>query len=262
MKKTVLYFLIIPLVAFSQSKVIDAKLYQSISIIADDFIGYDSYDFCYYISNNVLFKKQNEKIFQYQNLQYGKITKVDIVNPLRILIFYENFNAVVLIDNQFNEIQTILFSELENPTIVSAIGTCGQNKLWLYNSLTQQIELFDIITNTSKAINVPIKEKFLFYQTDLNYFQWIDANFIWHISNIYGNIKQNGKINSIENLQIINSDLIIFKLDKEILLKNIYTKNEYKIENIENSFEKMFYKDQILSIFTNHLILRYKIILP
>ena len=261
MKYSIL-LLFITFVGFGQSKIIEAKLFQTLEVKADDFIGYDNFDSYYYNLNNVLYKKTKDKLYQYQNLKFGNITKVDLVNPLRILVFYADFNSAVLLDNQFNEIQSISFSELETPTIVSAIGLSGQNKLWIYNTTNQQIGLYDLSSKTIKDLNVPIKEKFTFYQTDLNYFHWIDSNSIWNTSTIFGNVTTNGKINSQQNLQIKDSEIIIYEIDNLVYIENTLTKNKYQISNIENSFEKMFYKDQILSIFTNHRILRYKIKLP
>lgn len=50
-------------------------------------------------------KKNNTQLWQYKNLSLGKITKIDLQNPLKIVLFYEGFNSVILLDNQLNEIQ-------------------------------------------------------------------------------------------------------------------------------------------------------------
>jgi hypothetical protein len=70
----------------------------------------------------------------------GKITKVDLQNPLKIVLFYESFNVAPL-DNQLNEIQKINFSSNANPIVITATGIASQNQLWVYNSLNQQIGL-------------------------------------------------------------------------------------------------------------------------
>ena len=45
--------------------------------------------------------------------EHRKIKKVDLINPLKVTLFYEEFNTVVLLDNQMNEIQKIDFSKNE-----------------------------------------------------------------------------------------------------------------------------------------------------
>jgi hypothetical protein len=62
-------------------------------IQADTYSGEDAYGFQYFIKNNVLFKKSNNTFFQYKNLSLGKITRVDLQNPLRILLFYQDLTA-------------------------------------------------------------------------------------------------------------------------------------------------------------------------
>jgi hypothetical protein len=50
-------------------------------------------------------------------------------------------------------------------------------------------------------------------------------------------------------------DDTLYLLDRNIA-------QEYKIENVKKTFKNYYYKDQILSIFTNHGITNYKITIP
>jgi len=129
-----------------QSQNISAIKRDFYAFDADYFAGFDGFNSYYYVKDNVLYKKYEETIIQYQNLAFGKIKKVDLLNPLKIVIFYSDFNTVVVLDNQLNEIQKIEFSRLETPIIVSSTGISGQNKLWFFNTLNQQIGLYDLTT--------------------------------------------------------------------------------------------------------------------
>ena len=101
----------------------------------------------------MFFKKKKNKISQYQNLHFGTISSVDIINPLRIVLFYKNQNAAVIIDDQFNEILTISFSEIENPLLANYVGYAANNKLWIVTEDTQQIGLYDIcLLYTSRCV--------------------------------------------------------------------------------------------------------------
>ena len=93
------------MIMFGQIQTLNPKFVNSILFEADDFIGFDNIGNYYYIKNNVLFKKTESTILQYQNVSLGKIKKVDIINPLKIVLFYEDFNSVVFLDNLMNEIQ-------------------------------------------------------------------------------------------------------------------------------------------------------------
>jgi hypothetical protein len=231
-------------------------------IDADSFIGFDGYNNCFYIKNNVLFKKIGNSNFQYQNPYLGKITRVDILNPLKIIVFYEEFNMVMVLDNQLNEIQKIDFSKLESPVIASAVGISGQNKLWLYNSLNQQIGLYDLNSNTYQNLGIPIKENPFYYQTNFNYFQWIDKQNNWNTCTIYGRIFSNGKLETASIIQFLNENKVLFKINNLLYVRDLNTNKLYEIEIVEKSFKNFYYKDQILSIFTNKGITNYKITIP
>ncbi|WP_395043347.1 hypothetical protein [Flavobacterium sp.] len=248
---------------FSQSKIIAVTKLDFITLKTDKFIGFDGFNNCFYSDENVLFKKSDSLSLQYQNLSLGKITKVDILNPLKIIVFYEEFNSVIILDNQLNEIQKIDFSNLETPIIVSAIGISGQNKLWVFNSLNQQIGLYDLITNQFKNLGIPIKEGFNYYQTDFNYFQWIDKQQKWNTCTIFGRVFQNASLDfNYNNIQLLNENKILFSDHNLLYFKDKNTSRTYQIEIVEKSFKNFYYKDQILSIFTDKGITNYKIILP
>lgn len=235
---------------------------ETIVFKADAFVGLDGFSNCFFIKNNVLYKKIGSSFLQYQAISLGKISKVDITNTLKVVLFYEEFNTVVVLDNQLNEIQKIDFSKLETPIVASAIGVAGQNKLWVFNSLTQLLGLYDVNTNTYQPIGNPIKEGFSYYQTNFNYFEWVDNQNIWNTSNIYGRVVPNGKIEVGTNLQLLEKNKVLICKDTTLYLYDRNLDKHYEIEIVEKSFKNFYYKDQILSIFTSNGITNYKITLP
>ncbi len=248
--------------SFSQNlKLMPTKI-DSIAIDADSFIGFDGFNNCFYTKNNVLFKKVGDSNLQYQNPSLGKIAKVDILNPLKIIVFYEEFNAVMVLDNQLNEIQKVDFSKLETPVVASAIGISGQNKLWVFNSLNQQIGLYDLNSNMYQNLGMPIKDGVSYYQTDFNYFQWIDKQNNWNTCTIYGRIFSCGKVETTSKMQLLNENKVLLSKDNLLFIRDKNANKLYEIEIVEKSFNNFYYKDQILSIFTNKGITNYKITIP
>ena len=262
MKKIIFLLVCFSISVLCQAQKIEATPINLIVFEADEFIGFDGFGNYFFIKNNVLYKNGGTKSLQYQNLSLGNIKKVDVINPLKVLVFYEEFNAVVLLDNQMNEIQKITFSTNETPIIASAIGMSGQNQLWLYNSVDQQIGLYDLSNNQYKNLGVPIKENLLFYQTDFNYFHWIDKQNQWFSCNIFGRVENNGPLENQNQMQLLENNKLIYAKENGLFLLDRNINMEYKIEIVEKSFQKFYYKDQILSIFTNQGITNYKINLP
>ncbi len=263
MKKVILLLFIASFsVAFSQNQKLTPLKIDIIRFDGDAFLGYDSFGFYYTIKNNVFSKINKRDTLEYKNISLGKIAKVDLQNPLKIVLFYENFNAVVILDNQLNETQKINFSENPTPIIASAIGIASQNQLWIYNSLNQQLGLYDYLNNIHKTISVPFTENIKHYSSDFNVFHWVDNKNNWHICDIFGKIKSKGIIPDFDSIEIINENQIIYSKDAVLTLYDLDKGKKNEIEISEKRFKKFYYKDQILSIFTSAGITNYKITIP
>lgn len=226
------------------------------------YVGFDGLGNNYYIKNNV-FSKQNEtQTWEYKNVALGKITSVDYVNPLKIVVFYEDFNTIITLDNQLNEIQKLNLFEIDNTIFASKIGMASQNQFWIYNALTQQILLFDYLKNTSKSIGNPIAENIKYTQSDFNNFYWIDEINNWYAIDIFGKVTLLANIPPFEKIQIVDNEKLLFSRDNTLYCLNNKSKTVFEIEIVEKSFRNFYYKDQILAIFTNQQIKNYKIKLP
>ncbi len=262
--KKLIYILLFLATVFGygqSSKIVPARI-DSVAINADKFIGTDGFKNYYYSKNNVFYKKNAEEILQYQELSLGAITKVDIQNPLKIIIFYEQFNTVVVLDKQLSEVQRIEFSKLNQSIVASAVGIAGQNKLWVLNSSKQQLGLYDLVSAQYKEVGTNIREAFNYYQTNYNYFQWITKNNQWNACDLYGKIFTIAKADSFVDCQIIDENKLLYLKGNILFLRDYADDKLYEIKIVEKSFRKFYYKDQILSIFTNQGITNYKLTLP
>lgn len=250
-------------ISFGQEKGCLAIKQNTIALIADDFLGYDQFGYHYSLKNNVLSKTKDKESFEYKNISLGKPTKIDFQNPLKIMLFYENFNTIILLDNQLSETQKINLSENNLPITATAAGLASQNRLWIYNSLTQQIGLFDYLKNSFQLITPPFEGNIKHYESNFNSFQWIDEQLNWYSCDVFGKISNQGKVLHFDQIQIsTDQKIIIYKASGKIFLQDWNTNSVYTIENVEKSFKNFFYKNQILSIFTNQEITNYKIITP
>lgn len=262
-KKLILLIFIVHFsLVLAQEKSLKVTFLSTQKIDADDFVGVDGLGNMYYLKDNTLIKNNKTESWQYGNISLGKITRVDIQNPLKIVLFYENFNTIILLDSQLNETQKINFAENTIPLLVSSMGIASQNRLWIYDSASQQIGLFDYLKNTFDPIAPSFQGNFKYYNSDFNTFQWIDEKLNWYSCDIFGKITALGRISDFEQIQTTEKQFVIFSKDKKLHLQDLRTNSIYTIENIEKSFKKFYYKDQILSIFTSQEISNYKIPIP
>ena len=248
-------------VVFGQPKIAVTKI-PTKALKADTFVGYDNFGFGYFITDNVFSKITGNGILEYKNLSLGKIARADIQNPLQIVLFYENFNTAVLLDNQLNETLKIPFSENGTPIIAAAVGMASSNRLWIFNSLSQKVGLFDYLKKEYRELTVSFSGKVKLYDTDFNYFYWIDEYGNRFACDIYGKVAEYGKFADCDQFKIVDSKWILFSKNGNLYAYEVASDKKITLEIDEKTFKSFQYQAQILAIFTTEGITNYKITLP
>lgn len=220
---------------------------------ADVFFGVDQFDNTYYGLDNVLYKTTPSKTYQYQNLALGTISSVSIYNPLEIVVFYRDFNTVVILDKALNEIQKIPFLN-KNITLVAK---AGKNQLWLYNDDDQQLELYNYQTKTTIAKSQPQGIVLPFELKATANFAWIETFDKLLVFNNYGNLV-NTYTFDFDDFTLLNNDSVLFNFNSEFFLadKNIQEnrlKVSFKIENTSFANDKLY-------LFFNNRIFIYQLL--
>jgi hypothetical protein len=235
---------------------------NSIKIECDVFLGFDNQQNNYSIKNNILIKNSETITYQYNNLGLGKITRVDFQNPLQIVVFYKNFNTVVLLDNQLNEIKKIDFNLKSTPVTLEAVALSSQNQIWIYDSISSKIGLYNVNTDTFKWISTMLENPILHYESDYTHFYWTDINLSLYRISIYGTIEKLVILPKFEAIQLTKSNNLIYQIEHQLYYYDLTSKSSSKIAIDEKIISKFFFRDGILSIFTQNEITNYKIILP
>lgn len=74
----------------------------------------------------------NKLQYSFKNYNIGEIAVVDLTNPHKILVFFKDFQTLLVLDNTLSPIQTIKLSYTDYCT---AAGTSNDGNIWLYNSI-------------------------------------------------------------------------------------------------------------------------------
>ena len=223
------------------------------------FLGTDEYDVPYFLSNNMLIKKTDTQVFEYKNLSLGTISKIDLQNPLKIVLFYQDFNSIITLDNQLNETNFVQLSNYKTPILATAVGMSAKNKFWIFNSLSQKIGLFDFLINEYQEITPPINSNTSFYNSDFNFISWIDTQNQLVTCDVFGKIESYTIQHKYDSILIIENYIIIGRQKNQIFWVDVLKNTEKEIKISEKTFENFSYKNQILTIFTNQKLSRYKI---
>jgi hypothetical protein len=96
-------------------------------------------------NNLILYNNEGQKLFSYSNSFLGNISFVDVSDPMRILLYFKDFNKVVFLSNKLTEIGSPI--ELDNAgySQVSACCTSNSGGFWIFDS--QKFQLIRLNNN-------------------------------------------------------------------------------------------------------------------
>ena len=247
-------------ISVNSQEFIEATLVKKTDFTADVFVSTNNFETTFYILDNVLFKNSKEiksLDIGYSNFQLGNITSVNTFNPLKINIFYRDFNTVLILDNRLAEIFKIDFNSQSNYKNVSHISTGSDNTIWLFNQNTQQLELFDYKTNTSSAKTLPIQSAVLDLKSNFNYC-WILTEKQLYMYDYFGNLIK--KINNQGFTSIvIDDENIVLKKDNALfyLKKNSEIIIPISLPNL--LINQFFVTNETLYIYDNETLRQFQL---
>jgi hypothetical protein len=132
-------------------------------------------------------------IFVYQNKQLSQISFVDVSNPFGILLFYRDFNTVVILDENLAQYYSL---NLQKYGIeASAVCLYSSEEIIIFDEVTTEIIFFDIINqkiNTKKYIDVNEHINFIIYQNNKIYLFSDNKVYIY---DYFGNLLKIKRIN-------------------------------------------------------------------
>ncbi|HNV95491.1 MAG TPA: hypothetical protein PKG63_03380 [Bacteroidales bacterium] len=108
--------------------------------IKSNFITSDIFDNVYVISKSDLkqLNSTGDVLKTYSNRNLGDITFVDATNPMRILLFYANFNQVVFINTKLSPISEPVSLDDLGFTSVGIACSSSQNGFWIFDTRNSQ----------------------------------------------------------------------------------------------------------------------------
>jgi hypothetical protein len=117
-------------------------LLKKISVTATDF-AVDPLGNCYFVTANDQLKKVNDRgdslgVFNLTK-KYGKLSYIDVSNPLKVLLFFKDYATLITIDRFMNVINTLDLRK-RNIYQLKAVTTSYDNQLWFYDEQDAKIK--------------------------------------------------------------------------------------------------------------------------
>jgi len=218
-KKIAFLFLISALagvISFAQT---DSVFRFSKNISGDfTYFNVDNLDNIYLLNSSNQLKKLNsngDSVGIFNDVRkYGKLFSIDVTNPLKLLLYYQNFSTVVVLD-RFLNIRNVINLRKQNIFNVKAIATSYDNNIWLFDEgdaklkkiddngevLTETVDcrlLFDTIPSPTQIID---QDGFVnLYDPEKGFF----------IFDIYGALKVKLPFRQWKNVEVLNKNLYGF----------------------------------------------------
>ncbi len=170
----------------------------------------------------------NGKLFaRYSNLKLGNITSVDATNPLKLLLYYRDFQQIVFLDNQLTANSEPISLEALGYEQTDLVCAGANNSFWIYNKQNNELLRFNETSkkiastgNLKQILRADLKPN---YMKEHNGYLFLNSPETGiYVFDIFGTFS---RIISLKNLKQfeVNEDIIYYQKD------SIYCSYNYKL---------------------------------
>jgi hypothetical protein len=235
-----------------------AQFIKKHALQADVFIGADKFSNLFYTKNRTLYKASSNEILEYAALDLGEITTVDIVNPLKISVFYKQSNTAVLLDNTLTEITRVNFSNLEDFRNTILAKTANDRRLWIFNTDLQQLELFDYRLNKVIVQFPPLDTIPEIFASNFN-LCWLQNQGVLRTYNIYGTLVNESSTSLTFDSLVQSQNTLIGLKDNTFYIKSVDSDSFVVLDNLEITPQEFSLIGEILYIYNGQSLMTYTI---
>jgi len=172
----------------------------------------------YLVDNNNQLKKLNNRgdsvgVFN-EVRKYGKLFYIDVTNPLKLLLYYQNFSTIVVLD-RFLMIRNVINLRSQNIFNVKAIANAYDNNIWVFDEgdaklkkigengdlLAETVDCRLLFDTVPSPVNIIDESGFVnLYDPEKGFF----------IFDIYGALKSKLPFTHWTNVEVVNKTLYGF----------------------------------------------------
>lgn len=254
------FFLLFCFFASAQHDSITAIFKSKKEFAQTEFRGVDKYQNTYLSEDDVFFKNSEDEEYHFSAPQLGQLTSVDLLNPLRITLFYRDVNTVVVLDDQLNEMNRISFNAPDFFRTIGFATTCLNQSLWIFNLDRQQLERFDYIDKRKLSQSAPLDEDIKAQESNFN-FCWLLGEEHLMKFNSYGSVLASYPAENITAFTQDNDRVIVLK-ENTLHLKPKNSENFKPVKGLKKHIEKFYLSDENLYLYDGDKVFHYQLKLP
>ncbi len=233
-------------------------LFSSFAFVSDkpliiktklDYFTTDNIGNIYTIKDDELVKYlPNGKFFvRYSNLKLGNITSVDASNPLKILLYYRDFEQVVFLDNQLSLNSDVVSLQDLGYEQTDLVCASTNNSFWIYNKQNNELIRFNESSkkvaatgNLKQVLQANLNPNFL---TEHNGYVFLNCPETGiYVFDIFGTFNKIIALKNLKNFQV-NETIVYYKKDSSMCSYNFKT-FEDACKHIPNKPLQIMYNKQ------------------
>lgn len=241
------------------------SLAQSTLKIADEVIDYkiDRIGNAYfYDAKNAITKYETkiQRYTRYADLRSGKVSSIDVSNPLRVLVFYSDQGIVKFLDVNLTEINSLQIRNTYPEGWISLVSSSNNNGIWMYDNLNRRLIKLDEQLNVvfqSGDLYLVLSQKInptaLFEYADELYLA--DAKNGVFVFDLFGGYKRTMPIFA-ENILQVESNKIIYQKNNQWLSYQGLKQDTLAADLNEQQKPYLFSKDMFFYLKNKQLFLQ------
>jgi len=216
-----------------------------------DYFTTDNIGNIYIISGDELIKflPSGKFLGRYSNLKLGAITNVDATNPLKILVYYRDFQQIVFLDNQLSLNSDVVSLETLGYEQTDLVCASTNNSFWIYDK--QNNELIRFNENSKKVAATGNLKQVL--QSNLNPNYLTEHNgYIFlncpetgiYVFDIFGTFNKIIALKNLKNFQV-NETIVYYRKDSSLCSYNFKTFEDACKPLLNKPLQVMYNKQKI-----------------
>jgi hypothetical protein len=214
-------------------------------------IEIDGFSNIYVINDNEIVKYNSIGVLQkkFSTKRYGKIDFVDAMNPLKLLVYYKDFQQIMFLDDQLTETSSMISIETLGHEQTSLVCSSANNSFWIYDKQNNELVRFDAelkslvkTGNLKRILDIDMKPNFMMEHNNYVYLNCPNEGIL--VFDIYGTFYKTIPLKNLKEFNVVNGDVFYFEN---------HTLKQYQAQTF-NTIEKQFADTLIQTIYwqNNH----------
>lgn len=206
----------------------------------------DGFGNIYIITDHEIVKYTALGILQkkFSTKRYGKIDFVDAMNPLKLIVYYKDFQQIMFLDNQLTASIPMISVETIGYEQTSLVCSSANNSFWIYDKQNNELVRFDAelkaivkTGNLKRILDINIKPNFITEHNNDLYLNCPNEGIL--VFDIYGTFYKTIPLKNLKEFNVVNGD--VFYYENHIL-------KQYQAQTF-NTIEKQFADTLIQTVY-------------